>query len=184
MGVSKLKENPAAYQFSSIRDCLFHFGKTYDTTALLNDYIHLLHFHHDDKSFEAVFNFLKHSDCDIVSCPNMERNNRNRATNDAIVTISDLYGASEPREVNIQQILDQMHCYWFHSFELGYRLTAREQEETLQLDEEKTEESLNEEVEASSLQNTDKLLEDNNQRHKPNVIPLPEMKRNEEEEDD
>merc|ERR1712062_337316 len=142
MGVSKLKENPAAYQFSSIRDCLFHFGKTYDTTALLNDYIHLLHFHHDDKSFEAVFNFLKHSDCDIVSCPNMERNNRNRATNDAIVTISDLYGASEPREVNIQQILDQMHCYWFHSFELGYRLTAREQEETLQLDEEKTEERL------------------------------------------
>lgn len=75
--------------------------------------VHLLHHHENDSDFDKVHDFFQESgaDCQVLSCPNMERNNRNRATcTDIEVPLSKLYGASEPKEVNAQQIMDQMHC--------------------------------------------------------------------------
>ena len=91
-------------------------GNKYDTIALLNDYHHILFSHHDQ--MEDVYNYLQ-INCKLHFCSAMRRNYRDRhcAQNNR----SKIYFNFESaKEVNVIQILDQIHCHFLHSFEIGF----------------------------------------------------------------
>eukprot|EP01084_Bolivina_argentea_P194369 333488_1 len=87
---------------------------------LITDYSHLLLRHNNDLNFAKIV--AKLGGCDIISCKMFTRNNRNRAEE----TKSDELIKKED-EIYFQ-ILDKMHCCFYHCYDIGYRLTPNEQE--------------------------------------------------------
>eukprot|EP01084_Bolivina_argentea_P265369 449795_1 len=79
----------------------------------LNDYIHILQQHDSDQEFEFITHKL--STCDMKTCVALRRNYRDRSKPDSNVKLN----------AN-QQILDKIHCYFTHSFDIGNRLTINE----------------------------------------------------------
>eukprot|EP01084_Bolivina_argentea_P130045 229606_1 len=98
---------------------------------LLNDFNHILFMHSDD--FEEIYNIsLTHvfedEPCDISNCLMMMRNKRERAKiskNEQIM--NQLYANCD--NVVVQQLIDRIHCYIFHSFDIGYKITNKEKQE-------------------------------------------------------
>eukprot|EP01084_Bolivina_argentea_P295281 508315_1 len=87
---------------------------------LITDYSHLLLRHSNDLNFAQIV--AKLGRCDIISCRMFTANNRNRAEE----TKSDELIKKED-EIYFQ-ILDKMHCCFYHCYDIGYRLTPNEQE--------------------------------------------------------
>eukprot|EP01083_Nonionella_stella_P155483 502307_1 len=83
--------------------------------AVLNHYLHSLHKHNSDEHYESITNQLCH--CDISKCKSFERIYRK--------TSDDNHTSS--RSVN-GQIIDKIHCYYSHSFDVGYRLRSSEKQ--------------------------------------------------------
>eukprot|EP01084_Bolivina_argentea_P237981 399844_1 len=78
----------------------------------LNDYLHLINFH--DNDFEQIFNSFKQT-CSVTTCIIFRRNNQSK----------------EHKKNNLnfnEQILDKMHCYFKHSYDIGHRITHQELE--------------------------------------------------------
>eukprot|EP01083_Nonionella_stella_P087450 243317_1 len=87
-----------------------------NTAQILDDYIHLLHHHDDDVQFQFIFKTLPQ--CNMAKCTGLRRNHRNRCQS-----------KSNTHESTINlEILDKIHCYFIHSYDVGYRLTADERE--------------------------------------------------------
>eukprot|EP01084_Bolivina_argentea_P071629 130175_1 len=80
----------------------------------LDDYLHLLHEHDNDEDFEVIVNTLQC--CNIRQCSGFKRNGRDRSKNDA----------NEENANMALEILDKIHCYFMHSYDVGYRLTVDE----------------------------------------------------------
>eukprot|EP01084_Bolivina_argentea_P187522 322990_1 len=91
--------------------------KNTDKVKLLkitNHYLHLVHKH--DEQFKIVFDRLTY--CEISNCMIFTRNNRNRI----------------PIKININEricdfrydILDKMHCYFSHCYDVGNRLSIQD----------------------------------------------------------
>eukprot|EP01083_Nonionella_stella_P003441 9870_1 len=77
----------------------------------VNTYLHLIHEHDDDTSFQAIFDKLQF--CDAAKCSMLQRNNRNRLQSAA---------KSAKYHYNVAfSIMDKMHCYFHHSYDRGYR---------------------------------------------------------------
>ena len=131
---SKFKQNPASCLFKSISEYINELSQSYNNKQLLNDYIHLINHHHTNQDFEDVYNFFisnmsDNKPCNVTSCNNVMRNIRDRS-NDRDTNINmELYQSNESREINTQQILDKIHCYWLHTIDFGYRLNKRERDE-------------------------------------------------------
>eukprot|EP01083_Nonionella_stella_P295911 1005486_1 len=102
---------------------------------LLNDYDHLLANHNHIDEFEAIYNNFKlrtnnNTCCNLSNCPIFSRNRRDRSDEkmsnhvyDVDINNDDEYGENVH-----QQILDPIHCYYFHSFDIGYKITGSERD--------------------------------------------------------
>eukprot|EP01084_Bolivina_argentea_P102266 183231_1 len=87
-----------------------------NTTKVLNDFHHLLSYH--DHQFDNIFDKLGGycNSSDISQCEMYNRNFRDRShTNNTV----------KPHSA-AKQILDKIHCYYIHSYDLGNKLTSNE----------------------------------------------------------
>eukprot|EP01084_Bolivina_argentea_P239399 402389_1 len=92
-----------------------------DTVSILDAFHHLL-FNHDDQ-FELIHStFLMQcyngNICPVWKCSMFERNRIDRKK----------YEGKLHNDMILQQLLDRVHCYYFHTFDTGYRLTADEKQ--------------------------------------------------------
>ncbi len=85
----------------------------YSICTLLEDYHHLIHNH--SLEFEEIHNKL-FTTCNMKSCQNIVRNHRNRNIESNRCKI--YYEYKNRMEVITQQILDQIHCYVYHIFDM------------------------------------------------------------------
>ena len=103
---------------------------SYSNCDLLNDFNHCLKYHDSDEDFEFCYNNLISlicKECDINQCLMIKRNYRNRinlGTSQNIDKRTDIYFGDDYKEINIQQILDKIHCFYYHSYQMGFRLNA------------------------------------------------------------
>eukprot|EP01083_Nonionella_stella_P120714 361993_1 len=93
-------------------------GETYNNTELLNDFHHLLY--HHDKEYEQIYNYLLGqigTKCVASMCSVLQRNNNEFkifADQDSV------------QEIGTRQTINQIHCYFLHSFDIGYRFNEKE----------------------------------------------------------
>eukprot|EP01084_Bolivina_argentea_P308452 533388_1 len=93
---------------------------------LLNDYNHLLSVHSHE--FEDIHNILitksnSRLECDLSNCCFLKRNYRNRNK-----THFDrkMYFDQDEKNIIQQQLFDRIHSYYFHSFDIGHKMTRNE----------------------------------------------------------
>eukprot|EP01084_Bolivina_argentea_P123752 219292_1 len=95
----------------------------YSSVDLLNDFNHLIQSHSVES--QHIFKYLKwkiynNNDCESSECLLMRRHNRDRhriSENEKILT--ELYFTND--DIVCQQLLDRVHCHYFHSFGIGYQ---------------------------------------------------------------
>ena len=92
--------------------------------GLVNDFNHLLTCHSSE--FEDVYNLLvariyDGKPCDLKQCESIKKNQRDRNKE-----CTDLYHSTENNEIVLQQLLDRIHCYFLHTFDIGYKTTKEE----------------------------------------------------------
>eukprot|EP01084_Bolivina_argentea_P068476 124649_1 len=102
--------------------------------STLNDFLHVLQIHNStDEEYQTVTNKLGF--CDINTCQIIQRNYRNRnkfKTNNKARTI--LYRINNDKIDNIfsendiwrYQIFDKIHCFYYHSVDIGNRLSIKD----------------------------------------------------------
>eukprot|EP01084_Bolivina_argentea_P020584 38274_1 len=138
----RFKNNPDSCNFKSMCEYIEGLGNTYNNSALLNDYIHLLNEHNSNEDFEYVYKcFISEMTdiCDVMTCNFFCRYQRDRSRDYEANVRDQLYNTSDTKEITTQQIIDKIHCYWLHTFDLGYKLTSKELQEISTNDEQKTE---------------------------------------------
>eukprot|EP01084_Bolivina_argentea_P110188 196814_1 len=100
--------------------------------TLLDDYAHVLKYHinagsikENNDQFEQIHNYVcKHIKCDIKTCEQFIRNNRNRTEKTENDTLNDI---NSDKKVSFYiDILDTIHCYFIHSFDVGFRIKSDE----------------------------------------------------------
>eukprot|EP01084_Bolivina_argentea_P040061 74030_1 len=94
---------------------------------LLENFIHLIYNHDDYNSFNIIYHRLEAS-CNLDQCKIFQRNYRDRSTTRSRNQLYKLFGAQDTvdidvRDIAIKQIVDKMHCFYYHSYDIGYRLT-------------------------------------------------------------
>eukprot|EP01084_Bolivina_argentea_P022422 41671_1 len=87
-------------------------------TSTLDHYLHLIHQHNQDEQFEAIYNQLGF--CDVTKCAIFMRNNRNR------MIINEINDAQYTKCNVIYDIIDKMHCYFQHCYDIGNQLSIKE----------------------------------------------------------
>ena len=113
---------------------IYHFIKygnvndRYNTEALLNDfYFALVHYTEDDFKFARLYEYIcseMGTLCDIKQCQFLHRHHlSNDMKNKKAI---DYYGFSEPQQTTRTQLLDRIHSYFLHSYDVGFRLTKSE----------------------------------------------------------
>ena len=98
---------------------------------LVNSFHHLLR-DHSDKFEEIHYKLIEECNdgriCKASDCFILKRNNRNRAkyaTNDQ--ALKRLYfDCDNNNDIVNQQIMDSIHCHYFHSFDNGYKLSQND----------------------------------------------------------
>eukprot|EP01084_Bolivina_argentea_P150186 262290_1 len=96
-----------------------------DIVCILNNFNHLLRFHHAE--FENIYHKLieKCNDgkvCELSDCLMMKRNYRNRSSMQS--DFVDIYfNCNDMADIREQQILDKIHCFYFHSFDIGHKIS-------------------------------------------------------------
>eukprot|EP01084_Bolivina_argentea_P248460 415633_1 len=118
----------------------------------LSYFLHQITLHNVDESFEFIYNQL--DVCDIKKCQFFNRNYRNRHV--PTITSNNVI-----ENVN-QQIMDKIHCYYYHSYDIGYRLTGKEK-------------NMVNEIEENEIKNTENYCVDR-RLTKLNEILLPKHK--------
>eukprot|EP01084_Bolivina_argentea_P076713 139064_1 len=123
--VLRARENERDFQhiFESI-------GNNYNNIELMNDFNHLLSHHSNELEMEEIYNKLvkqiyNNKSCGLAKCSFMRRNHRNRTLitkNEQI--LNELYHSCE--DIVSQQLLDRIHCYFLHSYDIGYKLTNQQ----------------------------------------------------------
>eukprot|EP01084_Bolivina_argentea_P102907 184352_1 len=101
-------------------------------TELLNHFNHLLLHHDDNDIFENIHNILLHEinnglPCVLSNCIMMRRHYRDRSVSNRKL-FKELYCSDDSNDIVTQQLLDRVHCHYFHTFDIGYRLKQKEKE--------------------------------------------------------
>eukprot|EP01084_Bolivina_argentea_P076714 139065_1 len=104
--------------------------ETFDNVDILNAFNHLLMAH--VYQFEDIYNQLQSSiygnkSCILSKCVLMRRNQRDRAKI-SDQRLNELYSSDIYNDIVWQQLLDRIHCYYFHSFDTGYKFTIDEKD--------------------------------------------------------
>eukprot|EP01084_Bolivina_argentea_P108016 193067_1 len=93
---------------------------------------------HTRKEFELIHNYVmsKLKYCDLEKCIAYQRNNRNREkqniflknndTDDKNATKNQTLQLMDKKEELYIEILDTMHCFFVHTFEIGFRIKSTE----------------------------------------------------------
>eukprot|EP01084_Bolivina_argentea_P158557 276179_1 len=80
-----------------------------EVVSILNGFHHLIHKHSSNEEFEEIYKCL--GECNINECHQIRRHCRDR---------------TKPKEwqkvTYIDDIIDKIHCHFFHSYDIGYRL--------------------------------------------------------------
>eukprot|EP01084_Bolivina_argentea_P189769 326278_1 len=97
----------------------------YDNSSLLNDFHHLL-FNHDNQLEDIYDNLTQFQKCNASNCFIMRRNYRNRERNNGIRLRKMYFNLDDKYDLVQQQLLDKIHCYFYHSLDTGYRLSKDE----------------------------------------------------------
>eukprot|EP01084_Bolivina_argentea_P008377 15694_1 len=114
MELQRLADSLCEYYDNS---CIVNYHRT-KIVSVLNDYLYLLRFSDNPDNFEYIFNYLG-GYCSFTSCNIFKRNYRNR---------KDQIGSNKPETMvhSIQQIMDKIHCFYRHAFDIGNRLCFNE----------------------------------------------------------
>eukprot|EP01084_Bolivina_argentea_P249309 417289_1 len=95
----------------------------WDLLPLLNSYLHLIEKHTNNTDFEFITSRCNF--CDVNSCVSFSRNNRSM--------FEDIESNDDEKKIALEtensfryQIMDKMHCYFHHSYDMGYRFTRKE----------------------------------------------------------
>eukprot|EP01084_Bolivina_argentea_P173704 300894_1 len=86
---------------------------------LLNSYLYLLKHHNDIYAFEFIFKELG-GFCDVTNCSLFERNYRNRHNE------NELHLLYSDTKTAYRQIIDKIHCFYMHSFDVGCKLNSKQ----------------------------------------------------------
>eukprot|EP01084_Bolivina_argentea_P112255 200223_1 len=100
----------------------------YNNVQFLNDFNHLL-FNHVNQ-FEDIYNNLietinNNKECEMSKCLILRRNHRNRKKFDRKMYFQNENNIDRIHVVQ-QQMIDRVHSYFFHSFDIGYKLQVNE----------------------------------------------------------
>eukprot|EP01084_Bolivina_argentea_P319670 554467_1 len=82
--------------------------------TILNNFLCLSTDHNTDTEFEYIYTQLN-AQCNIYNCKRFKRNYRNRSDEKQ----------QQYTETLEQQIIDKIHCFYCHSFDIGYRLHSK-----------------------------------------------------------
>eukprot|EP01084_Bolivina_argentea_P227507 384217_1 len=82
---------------------------------ILNDYIHTLQEHNDDKQFDGIVS--QQEPCNIENCQIFRNNYRHREIETEMKDIANIVS---------NEILNKIHCYFYHTYDIGYRLSIKE----------------------------------------------------------
>eukprot|EP01084_Bolivina_argentea_P271723 462433_1 len=98
-----------------------------DIGLILNNFLHLISEHDGDEEFESIYNKISGVDkkCNVLHCNLFNRNHRNRNENKSLF---ELFETKDITEMVKMQILDKIHCYYTHCYDIGHRLTIKEKE--------------------------------------------------------
>eukprot|EP01084_Bolivina_argentea_P004406 8371_1 len=107
------------------------YDHTYTYANLLNDFNHLLSKH--QHQFEDIHNILNdesydQNGCNLSQCLLIRRNWRDRS----VETDRKLYFNNDSYGIIRQQLIDRIHCYYMHSFDIGHSITINEQNEIIE----------------------------------------------------
>eukprot|EP01084_Bolivina_argentea_P003581 6736_1 len=117
---SRLKDlSNIMVQYDASQDNCDHIHKEYDLIQIVDIYQHLLSKHDKDTDFQYIYNTLPK--CIVENCVMFRRNYRNRG----YVQYDELR-LYKCDDVCTIQILDKIHCYYKHTYDIGYRLTLKE----------------------------------------------------------
>eukprot|EP01083_Nonionella_stella_P050586 134521_1 len=94
-----------------------------DIQDVLNNFIHLITEHDDAQSFESIY-YRFGGYCDLENCDTFKRHHQ-KHYNISRTSESD---TDEHVAIAFAQILDTMHCYIHHSYDIGYRLTCHQRQ--------------------------------------------------------
>eukprot|EP01084_Bolivina_argentea_P002711 5012_1 len=83
---------------------------------IVDDYLHLLIRHNDDLHFQFIIDKL--GTCNVSECKLFMRHHRDRNIVEQKINKVDIDKDDEP----YCEILDKIHCYFYHSVDIGYRL--------------------------------------------------------------
>merc|ERR1712228_66483 len=119
----------------------------YNVETLLNDfYFALVHYTEDDMKFARLYEYICSeigSICNVKQCQFIKRNHAsNDMKNEQVI---DFYGFSQVQQTTRIQLLDRIHSYFLHSFDVGFRLTKSEKHQ-IEHEEKEEEENENENV--------------------------------------
>ena len=131
----------------------------YDALAILNDYHHLINNH----SFDIVYKHLTNKCNDINKCKPLRRNHRDRREHN----LKDLYLSGSTEEIKVQQLIDMLHSYYLHSYDLGFKIDRNEYNAILQESKKTKEEyEFDDEIDGKSvnIHTKQKLLSRNRER--------------------
>eukprot|EP01083_Nonionella_stella_P035501 96858_1 len=97
-----------------------------DVLPLMDSFNHVLCHHNEAQDFEYIYDQL--NVCAVTQCCAIDRHYRNRNVND------DPYEHHAPKSANdikesICQILDKIHCFYQHSYDMGYRMRRDDSKE-------------------------------------------------------
>eukprot|EP01083_Nonionella_stella_P252437 869759_1 len=91
--------------------------------VIMHAFQHLLLVHND--RFETIHNILTtkcNNSCVMENCAMVARNARDRGLLRNDDQLSKLYRSKNTKDIVRKQIIDTIHCHYFHTFDIGYRL--------------------------------------------------------------
>eukprot|EP01084_Bolivina_argentea_P236877 398238_1 len=90
-------------------------------SQIINDYIHVLHFHDSDEEFEFIVNQFK--PCDISKCKIFKRNYRDRFQLKNTYNMNSIINFND---ITYREIMDKIHTCFQHCYDIGHRLSIKE----------------------------------------------------------
>eukprot|EP01084_Bolivina_argentea_P236894 398264_1 len=109
----------------------------YNVADLLNDYHHLLTYH-SSFDFEDIYDKLiketnDNHKCELSKCWMIRRHHRDRSVcTKRENKLHKLYFTNDPNSILRQQLFDRIHCYYFHSFDTGYKIKKSDRERIME----------------------------------------------------
>eukprot|EP01084_Bolivina_argentea_P015791 29577_1 len=112
--LSRLTRILKNYNGNIANESMYH-----DTLSILSDFLHLFDKYNDDHQFEMITNTL--GQCNASTCSILKRHYRNRTKNA-------FFAKQNESQRVICQVLDKIHCFYYHCYDIGYKLYAKDQD--------------------------------------------------------